>query len=493
MEDERFVTALAKELWHTHIPYANHVFEKYYSVPEMNSKHGYYLETFHIDGQFGEDKQCVDTQMNNSTQQTCLFRYNDHEKYINKVKSMQWPILQAFNRTNRTIPAFLLTSNVTDVTNYKKSIVLKDRVDDINNKVDNGVDNGIGIGIGKRMMMVTDATPDYHFYADIPKGLNQQFPTSKIVLINRHMLHRAISTYRYVMTNGMVDPNYFNLTEFVNVVKEHKGEFDGCVAARNKYRKGGNGNSKDNVNEFVLQETNQHWMYHLGNISKYPPGYLDSIKHSKEHGVYRKYMELFDSVNKITNPCHFQPFIANHNNIFSRYYIYSHMKWWLQFYKPEQILVIDYEMLAKKPKYVINKVLNFLELSDSTSIPDYIYDIQFSGPTMVEFRKDKIKHLKRPVLASTRLPLEYLNIMSDFHRQHSENISNANPNITSNPIIPNKSLNMGELILNEKHHYKFLKSTITYENIEVLNNLFHGYDYKTQMKNIAHKLKIQCI
>ena len=254
MEDERFVTALAKELWHTHIPYANHVFEKYIVQKVRDFKYGMYLNTFNIDGQFGEDKQCVDTQMNNSTQQTCLFRYNDHEKYINKVKSMQWPILQAFNRTNRTIPAFLLTSNVTDVTNYKKSIVLKDRVDDINNKVDNGVDNGIGIGIGKRMMMVTDATPDYHFYADIPKGLNQQFPTSKIVLINRHMLHRAISTYRYVIKNDK------NLTKFVNVVKEHKGEFDGCVAARNKYRKGGNGNSKDNVNEFVLQETNQHWM-----------------------------------------------------------------------------------------------------------------------------------------------------------------------------------------------------------------------------------------
>ena len=206
-----------------------------------------------------------------------------------------------------------------------------------------------------------------------------------------------------------------------------------------------------------LPDTSSHWVMHPESDEKIAEL---AKQRGREHPVHKNYVALRKEVAKVTNPCHFQPFLSNHNNIWGRARSHSHVKWWLQFYKPENILVIDYKLFVGHSQRVVDDTLRFLGMNNGSDFNDRdsIFKLRLRGPNPTN------------------------SIAETTHSIISEALEKSTRERLLGKL-KNKA-GAGATILNHAGLWRFHPDSMNVETLDEISEYFKDYDYKEDLRKI---------
>lgn len=423
-EDRRFVARESKETWHTHVPFAG---------PNISGSLQRYLSSFRYRGAFS----CPDNK--GKALKACTYTPSPTEQ------SATSQIIAVHKRENISVPDSI--TRLAALSRHKK-----------------------GVGVDGSTFLTADATPDYHFYADVPQGLHELFPRAKVVLLVRDELQRAVSTFRFaglgMQEDSLKEHRDFGL--FLRVLREHEREMNECLAAL------GNISAQ-------LPETNQHWTIHNSRDFRKKETINKVLsKHPVEHPVHKQYIELRSKVSEVSNPCHFQPFLGNHNNILGRSMVSSHLQWWLQFVKKEDFLVIDYDAFIASPRQVTKETMKFLGLhGDDFPDAESLFIVTMRGPLSAGvisglenlIKKENQLGLGSPYAAWNRTLSVYKETLLTLRRK------------TMLRTVDKRGV--GARLLQDNNMMFFDPRTVTVEAVDEISRLLRNYSYAVELDKIA--------
>ena len=365
VEDSRFISIKSKEIWHSHVPFADHL-QVQLNLKDKRRRLLNYLSYFMLNG---------DVICNSENNVHCEIKYSlpkirheyllktnklIQELYFNNSQIIPSELVQKLyllNQSIQTIPYSKCVSSIIPVTNGE------------NNALDPASVMEVGI---QKLLYTIDATPEYHIYADIPEGIHKLFPNTKIILVVRDVFIRMISSYQYLTPN--INNSMYDFHSFAHILHEDYDSYQQCIQ-HHKY-------TKDVLLKWIRTLDLDHWNYHLNKRSKVVP------RPVLKKGTLMNYVQIYKSIMKLgLEPCDFRPFIYPQHNVFARVNVVSHMKWWSVYHNTSNILIINHEKLSQYPKQTMQRVLEFIGIKGEPNIPPYIYDLHFNGPNyLIKFK-----------------------------------------------------------------------------------------------------------
>ena len=284
----------------------------------------------------------------------------------------------------------------------------------------------------------------------------------------------------------------------------HKESYSNCVVASQKAKQYGNQGS----HEFRLTASLRHSVFGTD---------VTRGKLSRNHPSYRNYVRLYnDIVSGKIEPCDFIPFLPSNHNAYSRSHIFSHIRWWSKFFHKDNILVVSSGVLNQKPKLLVNQILNFLGMENTTSIPNYVYDVMYSGVRYMTLKQSKATMLlDENGWWKSYLPQDHA---KHIHREHPlTNTQSQNDNqiyidslirkiaekwalYDDSVILKPATSRAAKIIRNEmkivkmlKYTKKFHSNTITLQGVTEFAELLLDFDYIKELRLIEETLGIRCV
>jgi len=409
VEDPRFAEGASKEVWHTFVPFADE-FNRNFTSERRRQRMERYVKYFSFKGKVAcgasvsdrpgvpaaydrlrrHSKGRFSVDAGEDAADRCVLAYTRSPDAKGMRSLLNSLVAKGFIDEGLPLPpAFIekwardnMTEAVIEMNNVRalqKTPVHQPLEAAAAANSDRSWEAGGTLRVNEKVLMTVDATPDYHFYADVPGRIHAAFPTSRSVLLVRDTLERVWSTYQYCNPDGRsADAWYqmYNFSAFVDTVRQHQAQMQTCIDhSRARRSQQASGAPADPL---VLADTNVHWAYHFGRRDR------DSwVPHSSGHPTHRAYEELYAALEEAgVEPCHLQPFSGHHNQLIGRGEVFSHLQWWAHHFSPKQLLVVDYRMFTRRPRETVDAVLRFLELppGDSNVIPDYVFGLKHVGP-----------------------------------------------------------------------------------------------------------------